>query len=52
MAETVLPFDETIFPIDEAALSQNHDLIEAILNAEVSGPVMSADEFREWLEQQ
>jgi hypothetical protein len=53
VTETVWPLvDETIAPIDEAALAQNHDLIDAILNAEVSGPVMSLGEFKAWLDQQ
>jgi hypothetical protein len=46
------PLHETIVPIDEAALAQNHDLIDAILNAKVSGPVMSLHEFKAWLDQQ
>jgi len=50
--ETVWPFDETVVPIDEAALRQNHDLIAAIMNAEVSGSVMTPDEFKVWLDQQ
>lgn len=53
MTETVWPLDdETIVPIDEAAVNQNNDFIDAILNAKVSGPVMSRDEFKSWLDQQ
>jgi hypothetical protein len=53
VTETVWPLDdETIVPIDEAALKQNYDFIDAILNAKVSGPVMSLDEFKAWLDQQ
>ena len=52
MTEVVWPFDEDIVPIDEAAVAQNHDLIDAIINAEVSGPVMTPDEFKAWLDQQ
>ena len=44
--------DENIVPIIEAALSENHDLISAIMNAKASGPIMSPDEFRAWLDQQ
>ena len=46
------PLHETIVPIDEAALAQNQDLIYTILNAKTSGPVMSLDEFKAWLDQQ
>ena len=52
MTEVVWPFDEDIVPIDEAAVAQNHDLIDAIINAEVSRPVMTPDEFKAWLDQQ
>jgi hypothetical protein len=52
MTQTVWPFDENIVPIDEAALAQNYDLLDAILNAEVSGPVMTLEEFRAWLNRQ
>ena len=52
MTGSVWPFDDAIVPIDEAALARNHDLIDAIVNAEVSGPVMSPDEFKAWLDQQ
>ena len=45
MTDTAWSFDETVVPTDEAAL------IEALLN-EVSGPVMSPDEVKAWLEQQ
>jgi hypothetical protein len=44
--------DENIVPLIEAALSQNHDLISAIMNAKASGPIMSPDEFKAWLDQQ
>ena len=50
--DTAWPFDEAIVTIEESALAKNHDLIEAIMNAEVSGPVMTADEFKSWLDQQ
>jgi hypothetical protein len=50
-SETVSLVDENIVPIDEAVLSQNHDLIHAIMNAKFSGPVMSSDEFKAWLDQ-
>jgi len=46
------PLHETIVSIDEAALGPNYDFIDAILNAEVSGPVMSLGEFKAWLDQQ
>ena len=39
-------------PLDEAKLAANQPLVEAILNAEQSGPVMTPDEFREWLSRQ
>jgi hypothetical protein len=53
MVDTGWPFDETtIVPIDEAALLQNHELIDLILSAEVSGPVMTLEEFMAWLDQQ
>ena len=38
-------------PTDEAAFAQDHDLIDLILT-EVSGPDMSPDEVKAWLEQQ
>jgi len=47
--DTVWPFDETVIPIDEVALAQNRDLIDLILSAEVSGPVMTPDQFKAWL---
>jgi hypothetical protein len=43
---------ETVWQFDDAALAQNHDLIDAIVNAKVSGQVMSPDEFKAWLDQQ
>jgi hypothetical protein len=52
MTRTVWPFDENVVPIDEAALAQNYELIDAILSAEVSGPVMTLEEFMAWLDQQ
>jgi hypothetical protein len=51
-SETVSLVEENIVPINAAALSQNHDLIRAIIKAEVSGPVMSSDEFKAWLYRQ
>ena len=52
MTETVWPSDETIVPINEVALAQNQDLIDAIVNAKVSGQVIRPDEFKAWLDQQ
>jgi hypothetical protein len=52
MTGRVRPFDETIVPINEATLAQNHNIVDAILDAEVSGPVMSPDEFKAWLDRQ
>jgi uncharacterized protein (DUF849 family) len=42
---------ETDTPLDEANL--NPELVQRILKAaeQSSGPVMTADEFREWLKQ-
>jgi hypothetical protein len=50
--ETVPLVNEKIAPINEAALARDHDLIHAIVNAKVSGQVMSPDEFKAWLNQQ
>ena len=52
ITETIWPSDQSIVPIKEVALAQNHDLIDAIVNAKVSGQVMSPDEFKAWLGQQ
>jgi hypothetical protein len=49
--DTIWPFDQTIIPIDEVAVSRNHNLIHAIISSEVSGPAMTGDEFKAWLNQ-
>ncbi len=36
-------------PLDEAKLVANQPLVEAILTSPQSGPVMTPDEFIEWL---
>ena len=50
-SDSVWPYDEDVVPLDEAALAQNHDLIDLIRNAAVDGPAMTVDEFKAWLDQ-
>jgi hypothetical protein len=50
MTQTDWPFDENVVPINEAAIPQS--LVDAIMNATVSGPVMTLEEFMAWLHRQ
>jgi hypothetical protein len=50
-SDSVWPYDEDVVPLHEAALAQNHDLIDLIRNAAVDGPAMTVDEFKAWLDQ-
>lgn len=52
MTDTVWPFEEAGALPDETALAYSHDLVDAIMTAEVSGSVMSLNALKQWLDQQ